>query len=195
MSTQKKSTQYTYLEKRINKLKRNFNFKQSINGITELQSDKLRGLILLCHAELEDYFESMAAKLLEEAEKKWKTRKVANYNLASLFIWNEKINTSGTCDTKAMKIITDFRSGNIKKNNGIKENDIKNLFEPLGYYLNDFDSTFLSTLSSFGSLRGEAAHTSVKKTQQLLDKNTEYMRIDNLLSGIADFEDVINQRR
>lgn len=34
--------------------KNNFDIKQSINGITKRQSDRLKGLRLLCHAEFED---------------------------------------------------------------------------------------------------------------------------------------------
>ena len=50
------------------------------NGITSLQADRLRGLRLLCHAEFEDYFESVALRLLNAAEKKWLDKKIANYN-------------------------------------------------------------------------------------------------------------------
>lgn len=193
MSEQKKSKEYKHLKKRISQIKKNFKFNQSINGITNLQADRLRGLRLLCHAELEDYFESVALKLLTVAEKKWIERKIANYNLSSLFIWHEKIDKNDTNETKANMIIADFRK-EIKANHGIKEENIKKLFGPLGYKIDDFDATFISTLSSFGILRGETAHTSANKTQQPLDQNTEINRIDDLLNGIEDFEDVLNSK-
>lgn len=190
MSEQKKSREYKYLEKRIIQIKKNFKFQQSINGITNLQADRLRGLRLLCHAEFEDYFESIALYLLSTAERKWTQRKVANYNLVALFMWHEKIAKNDTCESKANMIIADFRK-EIKGNHGIKEENIKKLFTPLGYKIDDFDATFISTLSSFGTLRGETAHTSANKTQQPLDQNTELSRIDNLLENIMDFEEVI----
>lgn len=193
MSTQKKSKEYRYLERRISQIKKNFKFHQSINGITSLQADRLRGLRLLCHAEFEDYFESVALRLLNTAEKKWLERKVANYNLSSVFIWHEKIDKNGTNETKVRMIIADFRK-EIKSNHGIKEDNIKKLFGPLGYKIDDFDAMFISTLSSFGALRGETAHTSANKTQQPLDQSTELKRIEDLLKGIADFEDVLNSR-
>lgn len=193
MSEQKKSKEYKHLEKRISQIERNFKFNQSINGITNLQADRLRGLRLLCHAELEDYFESVALKLLTIAEKKWIEKKIANYNLSSLFIWHDRIDKNDTNDTKASMIIADYRK-EIKSNHGIKEENIKKLFGPLGYKIDDFDSTFISTLSSFGALRGETAHTSANKTQQPLDQNTELNRIRDLLSGIEDFEDVLNSK-
>lgn len=193
MSEQKRSKEYKHLEKRISQIEKNFKFNQSINGITDLQADRLRGLRLLCHAELEDYFESVALKLLTKAEKRWVEKKIANYNLSSLFIWHDKIDKNDTNDTKARMIIADYRK-EIKSNHGIKEDNIKKLFGPLGYRTDDFDSTFISTLSSFGALRGETAHMSANKTQQPLDQNTELKRIKDLLKGIADFEDVLNSK-
>lgn len=190
MSEQKKSREYKYLQRRIIQIKKNFKFQQSINGITSLQADRLRGLRLLCHAEFEDYFESIALHLLCTAERKWTQRKVANYNLAALFMWHERIEKNGTYETKAEMIIADFRKV-IKGNHGIKEDNIKKLFLPLGYKTDEFDATFISTLSSFGMLRGETAHTSANKTQQPLDQSTELNRIDNLLESIMDFEEVI----
>ena len=187
MTSQIKSKQYKSLEKRIFQLKKHFDFKQSISGITPLQSDRLRGFILLCHAEFEDYFESIALGLLKEAEEKWDNNRIANYNLASLFIYHEKINTSDVNTTKAKKIISDYRQM-VKDNHGIKEHNIKQLFEPLGYKMDGFDATFLSTLSSFGAMRGETAHTSAKKVQQSLDKNTEMSRVDDILKGALEFE-------
>ena len=193
MSEQKRSKEYKHLEKRISQIEKNFKFNQSINDITNLQADRLRGLRLLCHAELEDYFESVALKLLTKAEKRWVEKKIANYNLSSLFIWHDKIDKNDTNDTKARMIIADYRK-EIKSNHGIKEDNIKKLFGPLGYRTDDFDSTFISTLSSFGALRGETAHMSANKTQQPLDQNTELKRIKDLLKGIADFEDVLNSK-
>jgi hypothetical protein len=127
------------------------------------------------------------------AEKKWIEKKIANYNLSSLFIWHDRIDKNDTNDTKASMIIADYRK-EIKSNHGIKEENIKKLFGPLGYKIDDFDATFISTLSSFGALRGETAHTSANKTQQPLDQNTELNRIRDLLSGIEDFEDVLNSK-
>ncbi|MDK2965004.1 HEPN domain-containing protein [Lacrimispora sp.] len=190
MSEQKKSREYKYLNKRIAQIEKNFKFQQSINGITNLQADRLRGLRLLCHAEFEDYFESIALRLLCTAERKWTQKKSANYNLAALFMWHAKIDKNDTYETKANMIIADFRK-EIKGNHGIKEDNIKKLFVPLGYKIDEFDATFISTLSSFGILRGETAHTSANKTQQPLDQITELNRIDNLLESIMDFEEVI----
>lgn len=66
------------------------------------------------------------------------------------------------------------------------------MYEPLGYSINDFDAIFLATLSSYGELRGEIAHSSIKHTQQSFDKYDEYDKIDKILKGIVQFEEVID---
>ena len=191
MEEMKKSTECKYLERRIRQLERNFDFRQSINGITKKQSDRLKGLRLLCHAEFEDYFESVALKLLGVAEKKWVNQRIANYNLASLLVCHEKIEKRDDIQTKVHKIIIDYRQL-IRDNHGIKEKNIKKMYEPLGYSINDFDTVFLATLSSYGELRGEIAHSSIKHTQQSFDKYDELDKINKILKGIMQFEEVIH---
>ncbi len=186
MTNSENSKEYLYLKRRIKQIKRHFRFKQAINGVTDLQSDRLRGLILLCHAEFEDYFESVAIKLLNEAESAWDKSNVANCNLSSLFISSEKCK-KGTFKTKAKQIIVTYKEA-VAMNHGIKEHNLKKLFEPLGYTLDDLDPTFISTLESFASLRGAAAHSSAQRTQQPLDFITEKNRIENIVIGISDFE-------
>lgn len=186
----KRSIECKYLERRIRELKNNFDFRQSINGITKRQSDQLKGLRLLCHAEFEDYFESKALKLLTLAEKRWTDKHIANYHLASLLVYHEKIEKKDDIQTKVYKIITDYKQL-IRDNHGIKECNIKRMYEPLGYNINDFDAAFLSTLSSYGELRGEIAHLSTKHTQHSFDKYDEFDKIDEILRGIIQFEEVI----
>ena len=62
------------------------------------------------------------------------------------------------------KTIADYRQ-TVNYNNGIKRNDIKKLYQPLGFEIDDFDSIFLSNLDQLGSQRGEFAHQSFKAIQ------------------------------
>jgi hypothetical protein len=189
----KSPKEFKVLDKRIKQLEKHFNFKQSINGISDLQLDKLKSLVILCHAEIEVYLENIALNLIIEAEKQWDSNKTSNYNLSSLFIYSERISNNGTCCTKSKKIIADYRSM-IKYNHVIKEENIKKLFIPLGYEIDDFDVAFLSTLSSFGVLRGETAHSSAMKMKQQLDQKTVLHMVEEILVGISDFELVIKSK-
>lgn len=186
-------TPYRSLQLRIERVLKAFNFKQSLNGITSSQEDKLRGLRLLCHAEFEDHFENLAIFLVDNAFSEWQRQKIANYNLASLFVDSDKIHDGSNTQTKVNKIISDYKKI-VQKNNGIKQEDILKLFKPLGYCVSDFDQTFLATLSSFGTLRGETAHTSALRAQQQLDKQTEIDRIKYILAELNGFETAIHSK-
>ena len=128
--------------------------------------------------------------MLERGVKKWERQHIANYNLASLLMEHNRIEKNEPIETKLYKIVADYRN-DVKNNHGIKVDNIKKLFQPLGYRTDNFDAPFLSTLDSYGEKRGEIAHMSIKRTQQLLDKNDEYNKIEEILLGIIDFEHII----
>ena len=174
---------------RIEMIKKHFDFQPGINGLTPLQNDKIRGMLMLCHAEFESYMESLALLLIDEARARWNNSQRANYNLSSLLVCSS-VNTSDTVSTKVNKMVVDYVNQTIKENHGIKEHNIRRLFDPLGYKLGDFDSTFIANLDSFGYTRGEVAHSSAR-TSTMYDKYTEIARIDSIVSGFQDFQEVL----
>lgn len=193
MTSLPESSRHDELSIRIKKLKSVFDFKQSIRGITKNQEDKLRSLILLAHAEFEDYFESLALKLISDSESIWRTTHHADYYLASLFITSEKIQKNETIETKATYLIKKYREL-VEHNNGLTEEYIMHLFKPLGFDSTVFEQDYLAVLTAFGKQRGALAHTAAIRTQQQLDKQTEYERIDRVLEGIIEFENALNSK-
>lgn len=179
------------LNKRIKELKSRFRFIQSKSGITTAQEDKLRGLIVLCHAELEDYFESVAKLILNEGKSVWDTKSVANYNFASLLIRGKRAEKSNLDPGTLLHIILQSYESVITGNNGIKSSNIHDLFWPLGYNDEDFDSLLLSQLDSFGTQRGTIVHSSAKKAIQQLDKNSVYKVIDDIIIALKSFENTL----
>lgn len=184
----------TTLDKRINELKRRFYFVQPTSGITPHQEDKLRGLIVLCHAELEDYFESVAKTILDSGEMIWNTKKIANYNFANLLLRGKHADKPNLKPGELLFKVVELYKYVIINNNGIKSSNIHNLFWPLGYDDNDFDASFLSQLDSFGVQRGNIVHSSAKKAVQQLDQRSVYRDIDNILSALVGFESVITSK-
>ena len=181
---------YRQLKSRISRIKSNFDFTVGINGPTPLQNDKIRGMLLLCHAEFEFYIERIANSLVDDAVEKWRRTHRANYNLASLFVESEKIIKNESIEYKVSHIISDYKNL-INHNHGIKEKNIKTLFKPLGYSLDQFDSIFIANLNSFGFDRGEVAHTSAISTTTIYDKYTVECKIDDILNGLSDFQEEI----
>lgn len=189
MERKKFEVKYRQLTVRINKIKEHFDFQPGINGLTPLQNDKIRGMLLLCHAEFESYIESLALLLINDAKEKWDKTHRANYNLASLLVCSS-IDKKETIETKVNKMIVDYRKQTIDNNHGIRDHNIKDIFEPLGYCLSNFDSAFIATLDSFGRDRGEVAH-STAKTSTMYDKSTEINRIDGIVRDFLDFQEVL----
>ena len=189
MERKKFEVKYNQLQTRINIIKAHFDFNPGINGLTPLQNDKIRGMLLLCHAEFESYIESLALLLINDAKDKWNRTHRANYNLASLLVCSS-IDKKETVETKVNKMIVDYRKQTIDNNHGIREHNIKDIFEPLGYCISDFDSVFIATLDSFGCDRGEVAHSSAQ-TSTMYDKATETSRIDGIIRDFYDFQEVL----
>ena len=175
------------LQKRIKAIKYHFRFTQKITGITPTQEDKLRGLIALCHAEIEDYFETIALTLFNDSMTIWQKEKYANYNLGSFFIRAER--PEKKLDLGSMlHHMKDMYVDKVTNNHGIKRENIHKLFYPLGYEDGDFDASFLSQLDSFGVQRGQIVHTSAKKAATALDQKTVVDMVDDIIKALEGFE-------
>lgn len=183
---------YEILKIRIKKLKESFDFEQNEEDITEQQEDLIRAFRLLCYAEIESYIEDLATELLENSIEKWEQNKIANYNLASLFMWHDKIEKKMDVIQKANYIFKQYREI-IKENHGIKEHNIRKLFTPLGYSIDDFDAVFISDITSWGGLRGEVAHSSARRTTTQLNLTDEIKKVDGIVNGLKDFQNKLNE--
>jgi hypothetical protein len=71
--------------------------------------------------------------------------------------------------------------GNIKDNHGVKEANVLGLFAPLGVPVSALGLTLLPDLDNFGKVRGRHAHLSAKAVQSVLDPETEYKRVTDLV--------------
>lgn len=187
------TAEYRYLEKRIKKLEKHFDFRPGIHGNTPLQEDRLKGFCILCHAEFEDYFESIAKRIFHSSLDEWKTRKVANFQLTSFFVLQEPIELKADTYTKSLLLASRY-DDILKSNHGIKEANIKKMYKPLGYDIGDFDPLLISELNTFGERRGASAHSSARHTTIMLDKVTEYDRVDRILNMLIAFESAVKSK-
>ena len=73
----------------------------------------------------------------------------------------------------------------INENSGVKETNILALFGPLGIPATALGTTLLPNLNTLGAMRGSHAHQSAKAVQSVLDPETEYNRIDALLTDLV----------
>lgn len=188
---------YEKLKERINEIISNFSFEQDpVEPPTKKQEDFIRAMIVLCHAEFEEYIENLANELITCGENKWDSERIANKNLAALFLNSDKMKNDEKMPDMSMytyskKMITNYRNWIRNENHGIKIKNIKNMYTPLGYSLDDFAQDFLNELDAFGMERGKVAHSSFSQTRSMLDLKTEKDKILNILNEIIEFERIL----
>ena len=188
---------YEFLSQRINEIIENFAFKNDpLEPPSEKEEDLIRAMIVLCHAEFEDYLEGLASRIIEHGKLMCIKQGVANRNIASLFLNSDKFKNDPKLRemdirSYAMKQIADFAKSIQEGNHGIKSKNIENMYIPLGFSLNDFSQDFLNELDQFGYDRGKIAHLSRNKTREILDYNNEKSKILHILAEIDNFEKII----
>jgi hypothetical protein len=177
-----------------------------------------RAFLVLCHAEVETYLEDSAKDLLGACDKVWrKSKRIPSPLAFALAIYcirsggdkrggkkisvPDKVNASRTVDapdaldSQLQSALTDMHS-RVKRNHGVKEANVLNLFYPLGTPFSAFGSTLLPNLNSFGALRGEHAHKSQRSVRSALDPETEYKRVVNLVEDLRSLDSwLANARR
>lgn len=157
----------------------------SKTSYTDKEEDLTRSYCLLCHAEIESYLEDYTLEIAKKAFDEWERDKT----IISPIIFHLTYHYSHELTKKEppysivclayQKLI-----GLIKKNNGLKEANLKSFLQPIGF---EMDNVLLTDLTDFGKNRGEIAHTSFR-TQQQLDAVTERNRIKGIINALKTFD-------
>jgi HEPN superfamily RiboL-PSP-like protein len=195
------SARFLQLSRRAKKLRQIFlpkNFSPT-GAYTSRQLDLARAYRLLVHAEIESYLEDRSKDLAVRATRQFKSdrrpRKVV-LNLLSFHSRGKAIDES--------KMLSLYASGaehvddsldsaaaayhySVQQNHGVKQTDLMKLLLPLGFQPSGLDALFIATLDSFGTNRGEVAHTSIK-TQQQIDPKTELDTVSLLLKHLENID-------
>jgi hypothetical protein len=162
-----------------------------------------RAFIVLSHAEIESYLESWAKEITRSCESVWKAANRVTKPLAFLLVSiSERIEAGQTlAETKGKDMPTRLQESaqrlfekhyaQVKNNHGIKEKNFWSLFGPLGVPVTALSSTLLPNLDSFGEIRGRHAHQSTKAVASVLDPETEYKRVSDLVDELKTFDEWI----
>jgi len=128
------SRKYNALISRIHFLENTILPNIKISGnYTKKESDLIRSYVLLVHAEIEYYFEDIAKEKVLKSLNKWvSNRKKSNCLLAIMSFCSPEINWDKKSKVDKIKLsyrineVVRHYIGKLKKNNGVKESDIKN---------------------------------------------------------------------
>jgi hypothetical protein len=165
----------------------------------EAVQTKTKGFVILAHAEIEAYLEGSAKDVIHYSEIKWKTNGRIAQPLVLLLAYSQKnpepsfgkkgvlADPLGKFHKHCEKVIADHYKA-ISDNNGVKEHNVLKMFCPLGLAHSDLSATLLPLLDSFGSLRGVHAHDPIKSVAQILDPETEYKAVGNVLQELKSLD-------
>lgn len=194
----KKTKKYRELVYRINDIQKHFVasfIDKDVMDLNEQELDLCRGYKMLCHAEMEYYFEEIARIILKESLWNWQNDKKVTLPIVGLLANYEKVDTNENISTKINKIATDYNNMLSKSNHGIKEENLRKIFNNLGVDISELDAIWIATLSSYGSSRGTIAHTSAIVQMPINIKET-IRETNSILDGIENFEvEIINQTK
>lgn len=158
-----------------------------------------KAYVLLVHAELEKYFEILAIMIARDSFFEFDTNKNPTLPLLSLtstnlYIIKDHKNKDSEIDFKTrVKGFFSKYIALVKENNGIKANNVYELFWKLGVSKDAIGDNLLSLLDSYGTKRGAIAHTGRLANKQLLNIKDEKNSVRQLIEEIEKFDSYIDK--
>ena len=168
---------------------------------------------VLAHAEIEAYFEDRVVEIAKKTIKSWNQCRHLSLPLLYLVAFSGREmqrppeSLTSPKDNKAKEwsnfldpskrlreCATIYIQAVQMKNHGIKERNLLSLLLPVGVDSSDLDPVFIADLDSFGTRRGEAAHTSSNPAQvrQGVDPKDEHATVEVLLDGLQPIDQILN---
>lgn len=176
---------------------------------SDRQLDRTGGYRLLVHAEIESFIEDITFSAATKGVSEWvRTKKVSDCLFCLVSHYHHGFHVAPFDDAapfpessrpKAKDAIKDVIDIAIKQyrsihdaNNGIKEENLCRLILPVGVRKDDLDPLWITNLNEYGKIRGDIAHKSLKAQQQI-DPSTELQKVESLVVGLAQLDDLVTR--
>lgn len=190
--------EYIKLKKRIEEIKENFSFfiEPYPKEINNKNQDLIKSFILLCHTELENYFENICIRIISNSKATYDKNQKLFPSLLSLSLmsdrnFNDNEQDFTTPKSRLNKLYTNYFA-TINNNNGIKEKDLRKLLPIIGIEMTTIDDTLLSQLNAFGTKRGQTAHTTKKQIRRFKE---EVETVDNLIVALEELDKIFENTK
>lgn len=156
---------------------------------------RLRAFVLICHAAIEEYLESLSIYILAECRKYYYfDQKIRSplFNALGYYKIDYYSNMSTVTGPKStMQMIQqgvdmaiELHRVEMSGNNGIKSKDQNAITGPLGFKIHDFDPILSQNLNAYGTKRGEIAHAyQIKQKQPKAGHLATVSNIERLLTN------------
>jgi hypothetical protein len=156
-------------------------------GFTATEQDRIHAYVLLAHAELEFFLESLGKDLVARARRISIAGPCAPVISRLIFLKSKSTGQISSATPEAIEAACNFYDSIVDNNHGLKTRNIMRLFMPLGLTHKDLDTFLLANLDAFGKLRGEFAHTSARLTQGT-QPSSEKKKVDDILSDLSHLD-------
>jgi hypothetical protein len=135
----------------------------SATGVySDRQLDLARGYRVLVHAEMEYYLEESVRDVAAQAFAAWRLDGKPRHTIICLLAFCKRGDREHPIpSTYVGEAIAALRY-TLENNNGIKEDNLFKFLLPVGVDGSALNTTWLSSMTSYGTLRGEVAHSSVR---------------------------------
>jgi hypothetical protein len=198
------SKKYREMQRRLLELRRHLlHFlpapPTSRTSYSDQELDLARSYVVLAHAEIEAYCETLASEKARVAVTRFRSsgkttpalrRMVSYYVGKNRKCWTGVTNPSATVVDAAYQSFSD----NVARNHGVRPSNLRGLFYPLGITEPKIDNTWLLQMDSFGEARGKWAHNSVKMVIAP-DPPGEATAVAQVLSGLAKLDRAVSRLR
>jgi len=161
---------------------------------TDLQYDQTRAYQLLVHAEVEACLEDLAGGTANSAVTDWLNDGRPRSCIAHLLLHEDHDQLPNnwanmTIQDRVAKARDRYLTS-LTKNHGLKERNLFRILLPLGVHERDLSPTWLATMNSFGTARGETAH-SAKNVQTPPDPVAERQRVKQILHDLISVDTLL----
>lgn len=194
------------LESRVRQIESRF--LPAINPVgnySDVDYDRTRAYLLLCHAEIEACVEDLAGETLGKSVTRWSADNRARKALISLVAYHDPgfPAAPASLTTPPQKPPPNLKGRvgmaerthrhRIQTNNGVKERDLLQLLLPVGVLESDLDPTWLLTMNSFGTQRGLLAHAAAHGVAQPPDPRGAQNTVKAVLDGLEKVDDLLSK--
>lgn len=178
--------QFPDFKRKIERLAQSLLPKDRVSdSYTDQEKDQIHAYLVLAHAEIEDFLERLAMYVADRARRDSIGAKCSPViSRLILFQCSRSTNRIEPATEESIKGAYKFYENLVEHNHGIKADNLFRLFMPLGMTHSDFDPVLLSSLDTFGNLRGGIAHTAAK-LQQGSSPSSEKKRVEDIVAALA----------
>jgi hypothetical protein len=174
---------------------------------TSEELDRVRGYLVLCHAEIEACIEDLARRVLSKSRDRWKGDRRARPALVAVVAYHEsgfggparKLSPRGsqkpapTLDDRIATACDAYDEYVRKDNHGVRESNLLRVLLPVGVRESDLDPAWVADMETFGIMRGIVAHVSARAARARPDPVNARSQVQRALKGLRDVDALLSK--